>query len=347
MHIVSTLAVIATATALPRVAASAPAADLVVVWAPGRDITPIATAAREMGAAVIDRSPKLPAPTAIPSLVARGIEGYDKLRYNDSWRALEQALAAVDRTGAEGMTPTQLSDLFLYRGLIRTQRNDPTAFDELATAIVIDPNRAFDPARFSPGVIESLERARTTINGRPRATLAVDAPTGCTVSVDGSTTAVATQRVVGPHWVRVTCPDHSPWGARVEVTAPATNVVARPVRYAPPTDAELLIQARTAGANALVSAELRGDVATARLIGADGRERDRRTITIRNSLDPLAAAVRALLRPKAKPHWYQSRWAWAGAAAFIAAAIAIPITAAATRDTTPTDGTVKLPGDFW
>jgi len=346
VRILSTLVIVATAI-LPRAAAAAPAADLVVVWAPGRDVRPVAAAARAMGAAIVDTSPATPVASAIPTLVARGIEGYDKLRYADAWQALEEARIAVDRTGAEGMTPTQLSDLFLYRGLLRTQRNDPTAFDELASAIVVDPNRVFDAARFSPDVIENLERARTTVGGRPRATLAVDAPAGCTVAIDGSTTEVAAPRVPGTHWVRVTCPDHAPWGARVDVSAPATSVVARPVRYAAPSDAEMLIQARTAGATALIAAEVRGEVATARLIGIDGRERNRRTVAIHGSLEPLADAVRMLLRPTAKPRWYTSRWAWAGAAALIAAAIAIPITAAATRDNSPASATIRFPGDTW
>jgi hypothetical protein len=340
------LVTVATA-AVPRGASSAPAADLVVVWAPAHDVRPVAAAARDAGAAIVDRSPTPPAPAAIPVLLKRGIEGYDKLRYADAWQALEEAREAVDRTGAEGLTAAQLSDLFLYRGLIRTQRADPTAFDELATAIVIDPNRALDAARFAPDVIENVERARTAVSGRPRATLTVDAPVGCTITVDGSTAEPAAPRVAGTHWVRVVCPAHAPWATRVDVIAPATAVVARPVRFAAPTDAELLIQARTAGATKLVAAEVRGDVATARLIGIDGREIDRRTVAIRGGLEPLADAVRALLRPPAKRHWYQSRWAWAGAAAFIAAAIAIPITAAATRDSSPVTAGIRFPGDTW
>lgn len=331
----------------PGMALATPAADVVVVWAPGHDVRPVAQAAREAGAAIVDRSPPAPTTAAIPAIIARGVEGYDKLRYADAWTALEEAREAVDRTGAEGVSAAQLSDLFLYRGLLRTQRSDPTAFDELATAIVIDPNRALDAARFAPDVIENVERARTAVSGRPRATLTVDAPAGCMISIDGSKVEPAAPRVTGTHWVRVTCADHAPWGTRVDVIAPSTSVVARPTPYAVPADAELLIQARAAGVNGLVAAEVRGNVATARLIGIDGRERDRRTVAIQNSLEPLAEAVRVLLRPTAKPHWYQSRWAWAGAAALIAAAIVIPITAAATRDTAPASATIRFPGDTW
>ncbi len=328
-------------------ARAAPAADVVIVWAPGRDVGPVTAVARAAGAAVVDRSPALPKPVAIGELLKRGIEGYDKLRYDEAWATLEQAVQAVDRTGAEGMTAAQLSDLFVYRSLLRKERGDPTAFDDLAAAIVIDPNRTLDEARFAPDVRENLERARTAVTGRPRAVMVVDAPAGCVIAIDGSTAEPAAPRIAGTHWVRVTCADHAPWGTRVDLGAPSTSLVARPVRFAPPGDAELLIQARTAGARALVAAEVRGEVATARLIGLDGRERDRRTVALRGNLDSLAGAVRELLRPPAKARWYHSKWTWAGAAAVIAAAIAIPLTAAIVRDPPPTGASIRLPGDTW
>ncbi len=328
-------------------AQAAPAADVVIVWAPGLDIQPVSVVARTAGAAVIDRSPAPPKPAAIAELLRQGIEGYDKLRFKEAWEILEAARTVVDRTGAEGMTAAQLSDLFVYRGLLRKENNDPTSFDELVAAIVVDPNRVLDEARFSPDVREDLERARTAVETRPRATLSVDAPAGCTIAIDGSTAEPSAPRVAGTHWVRVTCPDHAPWGTRVDVGAPNTTLVARPTRLVPPTDAELLIQARTAGAAAVIAAEVRGEVATARLIGLDGRERARRTVATRGGLGALAEAVRDLLRPPEKARWYQSKWTWAAGAAVIAAAIAIPLTIAATRDPAPTGATIKFPGDTW
>ena len=316
------------------------------MWAPGRDVQPVVAVARAAGAAVVDRSPAPPKPVAIGELLKRGIEGYDKLRYDEAWITLEQAVQAVDRTGAEGLSAAQLSDLFIYRSLLRKERGDPTAFDDLTAAIVVDPNRTLDEARFAPDVRENLERARTAVAGRPRATLTVDAPAGCAIAIDGSTAEPTAPRVAGTHWVRVTCADHAPWGTRVDLGAPSTTLVSRPVRFAPPSDTELLIQARTAGASALVAAEVRGEVATARLIGLDGRERDRRTVALRGTLEPLAEAVRDLLRPPAKARWYHSKWTWAGAAAVIAAAIAIPLTAAIIRDPAPTGAQIR-PGDIW
>jgi hypothetical protein len=63
-------------------------------------------------------------------------------------------------------------------------------------------------------------------------------------------------------------------------------------------------------------------------------------VAITGGLAPLAEAVGQLLAP-ASPHWYESRWAWAGAAALVAAAIAIPFTAAFNRNGGPSTWTVK------
>jgi hypothetical protein len=333
----------ALAAALPSRAAAAPVADVVVVWAPGARVTPIDEVARRAGAAVIDRSPAATALPATASILRRGIEAYDALRFDDAWATLEEARALADRTGAAGLTQSQLADLFLYRGLVKIQQGESSAYwDELVTSVTIDPVRVLDPARFPPRVASELARVHQALAGRKRATLAIDVPPGCTALLDGAAASAAgsAQPLVGSHWVYVTCPDRTPWGTRIELSDDQ-RVVARNIVVAPPTDDELLIQARTVGAKAFVTVEIRGGVGTARLVGVDGRERDRRTVAITGDLAPLAGAVDSLLTPPAKTRWYQSRWAWAAAAAVIATAIVIPITAAATRDVSPTTWTLK------
>ncbi|HET9624018.1 MAG TPA: hypothetical protein VFP84_21750 [Kofleriaceae bacterium] len=330
--------------ALPATVHAAPAADMVVIWAPGADVAPIEDVARQAGAAVINRSPvanDLPATAAILKL---GIEAYDALRYEDAWATLDSARELADRTGAAGLSQSQLADLFLYRGLIKLQLGDTNAYwDELVTSVTIDPVRVLDPARFPPRVARELERVHQALVDRKHATLAIDAP-GCKSMIDGAlANAVASaQPLVGSHWVYVTCADRAPWGTRVEVTGDQL-VVARNAQLAPPTDDELLIQARTVGAQAFVVVELRSGVATARLVGVDGRERDRRSVAAGHGRDltRLAGAVRDLLAPIEKPHWYASRWVWAGGAALVAAALAIPLTAAFSQGNSPSTWTVK------
>jgi hypothetical protein len=332
-----------TAAALPSRGWAAPAADVVVVWAPGARVAPIEDVARRAGAAVIDRSPTANALPATAGILKRGIEAYDALRFEDAWATLDEARALADRTGAAGLSQAQLADLFLYRGLVKIQLGDLNAYwDELVTSVTIDPVRVLDPARFPPRVASELARVHQALQDRKRATLAVDAPPGCMALIDGAAaSAVASaQLLVGSHWAYVTCADRAPWGTRVEVSGDQL-VVARNTVLAPPTDDELLIQARTVGATAFVAVEVRSGVGTARLVGVDGRERDRRSVAITGDLTRLSVAVRELLAPVAQPHWYESRWAWAAGAAVVAAAILVPLTAAFAQSNAPSTWTAK------
>ncbi len=338
--------------ALGVTAHAAPAADLVITWAPGHDIAPVAAAARAAGAAVVDQSPQPrrdeQAGPQLAAALKRGIEAYDALRIDDAWTALEDARTLADRTGAVGLSASQLSDLFVYRGLVRLQREDATgAWDELTTAMVIAPTRAFDPARFPPRVLTELERARASVGSRTPVELLVAAPSDCAVVVDG--TAVGTSggtEVIGPggaisvlpgvHWARATCTAHEPWSARIEVTA-AMRVDAKVGVLARPTDSDILVQAGAVNARAVLVVEVADSLATLRLVGADGRERDRRTVNVEADLEVVAARVRELLEPVIEvKRWYKSPWVWAAGAAVLAAAIAIPLTAAFVGDDEPT-----------
>jgi hypothetical protein len=328
---------------VPVAALAAPAADVVVVWAPGASIAPIEAVAREAGAVAVDRSPRPQAHDSVAPLVRAGIDAYEALKFDEAWAALDTARERADRTGAAGLSASQLSDLFIYRALVRTQRGDPAvAWDELVTALVVDPSRTLDPARFPPRVIAEHERARKEIAERAKATLTVDAP-GCAVSIDGAPASDA-PRITGSHWVRATCAGQDDWGARVDLTASGMKLTAQNKPPKPlDVDAEL-VQARVAGQRALIVAEVHDRLATVRMIGADGRERDRRTVAILGDLAPVAGAVRAMLRPEKPAPWYQSRWAYAGGAAAIAAAIAIPITFLIAHNTTPTSWTARPSG---
>lgn len=337
--------------ALAATAAEArPAADVVIVWAPGAQVEPVATAARDAGAAVIDRSPPVRARADTAAVVKRGIAAYDALQIADAVKLLDDARAAADRSGGDGLSQTELSDLFLYRALVKTQQGDATgAWDELTSSVIVAPTRVLDPARFPPRVAAEIERARIAVAGRGTATLTIDAPPGCAVTVDGVDAGkAAAPRIIGPHWVTVACADRAPWGARIEVTGDVT-VAARNVPIAAPSSDEMLIQARTAGAQAFIAVDVANRIGTARLVGADGRERDRRTVTVTTTLAPLAAAVRELLAPPriATARWYQSKWVWAAGAAVIAAAILVPITAASAGDDTPTRLDVTFGGATW
>lgn len=321
---------------------AAPTADLVVVWAPGMRTAPVEAAARRAGAALIDTSPKPAGAAQTAQLIQAGVQAFDELKFDAAWQVLERARSEVDRTGADGVTQAQLSDLFLYRALVKAQQGDTTnGWEELVAANTIDPTRELDPGRFPPRVRADFERARETVKTKARAKLTVQAPAGCATTVDGRPAPGPVDLVIGPHWVSTRCSDRQPEGFRIELTADVRLPV-EPRAFLPPSDTDLLVQARTAGARAFVSVEVRGGVATARLVGLDGRERDRKTMTVTGDLAPVADGVTALLTPAEKSRWYQSKVVWGIGGALLAAIIAIPITAALAGDSGTQNPTGRL-----
>lgn len=335
------------ALAVPSVARAAPAADVVVVWAPGSSVRPIEEVARARGAALIDRSPVPVASVETAKFVQRGIEAYQAAHLDEAQAALDQARELADKTGAAGLTRQQLSDLFLYRGLVRSaQGDDNAAWDEMVSALVVYPTRSLDSSQYAPKVQELLKRVDDDVlKHRPTAKIAIEAPDGCTTFVDGEPIAGPVLRSTGPHFVRVTCNDHEPWATRLDLTTLGANLPATPRSYEAPAETELVVQARTAGARALVMIEVHGRVAALRVLGADGKERERRTVTVTNGdLAPVAPVLDMLLAPPVVAHtsWYRTRWAWAIGAAIVTAAIVVPLTAAIAGDTGATDWTVKV-----
>jgi hypothetical protein len=338
---------------LPLVATAAPAAptgstaDIVVVWAPGSSVAPLEQVARARGAAVVDRSPAPPASVETAKFLQRGIDAYQAIRLDEAQAALVQARDLADKTGAAGLTRVQLSDLFLYRGLLRAaQSDDGAAWDELVSALVVYPSRTLDSSQYAPKVQELMKRVyEDVLTKRPQASIEIEAPPGCTVYVDAEPVAGAVLRPTGPHFARVACNDHEPWATRIDLTTLGAKIPATPKPYEPPPEAELLVQARSAGA--LVVIEVHGRVATLRLIGVDGRERERRAVTVTNGdLAPVAPVLDALLAPAVvvRTPWYRTRWAWAVGAAVVTAAIVVPITAAIAGDNGATTAVIRPKG---
>jgi len=319
------------------------------VWAPGTSIQPIDAVGRARGVAVIDRSPAPPAAVETAEFVKRGIDAYEKIRLADALVALDQARDLAEKTGAAGLTRAQLSDLFLYRGLVKVAQGDESAaWDELVEALVIYPSRTLDPSQYAPKVAALLARVQEDILLKHKTSnLEVEAPQGCTTFVDGELVAGAVLRPTGPHFVRVTCADHQPYATRVDLNTLGTKLVATPKPYEAPSETDILVQARSANAHAVVVIEVRGQLATIRLVGIDGRERDRRSASVnRGDLAPIAKIVDEMLAPPIVKHevWYRSRWAWVAGAVIITAAIVIPVTAVIAGDTGPTTATVKPTG---
>jgi len=357
---------IAAALAWAATAAAAPAADLVVFHAPDRAAGPavnavrdaLAAVARRRGAAWIDASPTAPPPPATAQAIAEAQRAYDQLQFDAAVSALDRAAAELERTGAAGLDPRGLADLFLYRGLVRVQLGDARAWDDLVEAAALDPGRALDPARLPPRAIEAYGRAADAVRAAPRATLTVRVPdraTGCEIAIDAARATDGKAEVAtGRHFVLVRCPGHQPWASAITTAAGAATVDAAPVREAPPGDDELAIQARTAGAHALVAVSVSGApaIATLRRMGVDGKVDDRATVATggAHAAEDAAAALDRLLAPPvtiAPERWYEKRWVWAAAGAGVAAAVLVPILLVDRGSPAATKATLEPSGLPW
>lgn len=314
---------------LAGVARAAPAADVVVYWAPPGAAPALADAARDAsraaGAAFVDRRAELAAPADPTPLIARGRAAYDALRFEDAVAALDEAAGLADAGGGRGLDRAALAELFLTRGLAWIQRGDADrAWDDLVTAARVDPSRVLDPARFPPRAVEALARAQAAIAAAPRARLAIAAPPGCAIRVDGVAEAAGALEVgVGPHWLHATCAEAAGWGRRVEV-GPGGAAVEIPAAPAP-TDDDVLIQARATGARAAIAIAADATAIRLRRLAADGRELDRRTVAAGDAAALTSALTALLTPPRPAARWYRSRWLWAAGGAAAVAAVLVPV----------------------
>ena len=297
-------------------------------------------AAERLGAPVVDLSPvPEPAPSA-PLLLRRAIEAYHDFRYPDALASADAAVAEAARTGAGGLSATDLSDLLIYRALAYTEQGDAArAWDDFVRAAALDPSRKLDPVRFSPRVVETFGRAARSVLAAPPATLAITAPDGCEVVVDGRDAGGQRALTVmrGEHYLRVACAGHERYGAVVLVAAERHEVkpALRPRPAATAARARAL--ARDRGIGRVVWATVGGGLLTLRLYaGTAARPRASTAVGVTSgerAPAAVAAAVDRLIAPPPAPvvvrtvepvPWYRTPWLWGVAGAVAASAILIP-----------------------
>lgn len=302
----------------------------------------LARAAERLGAAMVDLSP-VPEPAAsAPLLLRRAIEAYHDFRYADALSSADAAVAEATRTGADGLSATDLSDLLIYRALAYTEQGDAArAWDDFVRAAALDPSRKLDPVRFSPRVVETFGRAAKSVLAAAPATLAVAAPAGCEVRVDGRD--ASGQRAVpvmrGEHYLRVVCPGHERYGAVVLVAAERHEVAPALRARQVPTAGKARALARERGIRRVVWATVggAGPLLTLQLYsGTAARPRAQAAVGLGASGRAPAAIASALERLVAPPPapvvvqtvaptpWYQKPWLWGVAGAVVASAILIP-----------------------
>lgn len=298
-------------------------------------------AAERLGAPMVDLSP-VPEPAAsAPLLLRRAIEAYHDFRYPDALSSADAGVAEAARTGADGLSATDLSDLLIYRALAQTEQGDAArAWDDFVRAAALDPSRKLDPVRFSPRVVETFGRAAKSVLAAAPATLAITAAEACEVRVDGRDTsgqrAITVMR--GEHYLRVACPGHERYGAVVLVAAERHEVTpalrarqaataAKARTLARERGIRRVVWATVGGGRPLLSLQLyAGTAARPRASTAVGVGGDRAAVAV-------AAALGRLIAPPAAPvvvetiapvPWYQKPWLWGVAGAVVASAILIP-----------------------
>ncbi|HKA91171.1 MAG TPA: hypothetical protein VKE22_26100 [Haliangiales bacterium] len=304
----------------------------------------VASAARDAGAAFVDVTPAPAPPPAAATLLARAVESYDALRYNEALETLDGALAEAARSGAAGLSPAELSDLHLYRGLVVLQRGDANrAWDDLVRSALVDPARILDPLRFPPKATAAFQRAAREVRAQPRGTLVVATAPGCRAFVDAREVAgLPPELPLGVHYVRAACPGAEA-GAAVLLGGSRLEVPLAPAPPAPPSDESAAALARARGARTvLVVAVTRSggapptvwlrlrDVASGRALAdasvaldpGGSAAADARAATIR-LVDRATGAVKLDLSPPPRP-WYEKPWVWGVAAAAVTAAILLP-----------------------
>jgi hypothetical protein len=221
-----------------------------------------------------------------------------KLSFDEALPELDAADAEVAATGGAGLSPADLSDLYLHRGWAtaratwksnaapETADANPgraKAFEEYVRAAVFAPDRNLNPRELPPQVVADFARAVVEVRARPRATLVVTGDADAQVSLDGAAaTPVAGGAsfagvVFGEHLLSVEELGRARWGTRVTVSAAKVEQVI-PARAALGLDDMVAAQhARRMGARfALVGERKPGPGARVelRLVDLEGKKRD-------------------------------------------------------------------------
>jgi hypothetical protein len=246
-------------------------------------------------------------------LLRAGRAAVEQKQFADAEKALDLAVVEVNASGAAGLTPEELVDLFIHQGMA-AQRADwkdlpaplkeitpPKAKQAYLRAAVLDRTRALLPRQFPPLAIESWRLAVAEVSARPRGSLLVRAPSSALIAVDAGPLKPgllpAADLVYGDHWVRVEDPGRKSWAATVPLAEQSMEIEAPTTTPLSLDDAAAAAHARRQGAAYALVAEPRpGRPVTVelRLVEVDtGNRRDATTVALADA-GALEAAVMRL-----------------------------------------------------
>ena len=245
---------------------------LVVASTPGQSLESSRVAiqalqrfARQRGTALLDLTPADDAAPRARESLRRGIEDYQAFKFTTSLEHLNAGIVEASRTGGQGLFPSELSDLLIYRALVLTELGDAArAWEDFVRAVVLDPSRRLDAARFPPRATEPFSRAVAQVSAGEDSALTITlgavsasgttAETPCQIFLDGRAIAAGDPHSVkwGEHYVRIACPGYLPYGAVVLIKESSRSLAPALRQRATPSAADGLRVARRQGASALI-----------------------------------------------------------------------------------------------
>jgi hypothetical protein len=239
-----------------------------------------------------------PPPFKAPQTLRTTIVKVVKLSFDEALPELDAAAAEVAESGGAGLSPGDLSDLYLHRGWTtaratwnskaapETAEANPgraTAFEDYVRAAVFAPDRTLNPRELPPQVVADFARAVVEVRARPRATLVVTGDADAQVSLDGAAPmpvaggASFAGVVYGEHLLFVEELGRARWGTRVTVSTAKVEQVIPPRAALGLDDSVAAAHARRMGARfALVGERKPGPGARVelRLVDLAGKKRD-------------------------------------------------------------------------
>ncbi len=301
---------------------------------------------RREGGAFVDLRDAAPEPPVAAAELARAVAAYQAFDYGRAMGHLQGAFDDAEKTGALGLSPEELCDLFIVRAMVRHGQGDAAAaWQDFVSAATIEPSRHLDAVRYSPSNVASFERARELVSQGSLTELTISSNAECSVFVDARKVASdQAQRLPdGVHFVRVECPGSPAHVEQVKLTGGQRELQVRPTPVPAPTRTSLLALATERGFQNLIwthIVESPGAPPTAifELLHADGSKVASTSIAIGEATETRRTALLALSRlldalqpapievvPVTRPTpWYRKPWFWASVGAAASAAVILP-----------------------
>jgi hypothetical protein len=329
------VAVVALATSEPARAATL----RFIYWQPSGVTEPAAGVrraleleARAHGAVVLDVTPAATVAVSLAEELAAAIAADRAFRFAEAEQRLDALARRADVEGGGDLDARQLSDLYLHRGLARSERNDPEAWNDFVRAARLDTTRVLDPSQFPPRVVATYRRAVDEALALPAAEVELR-PADVPLRIDGRDARGHVSLPLGPHLVRSDGGGFAPWAGRIDVASrrQTVDLPLQPLR--PPSPSQLRQQPqdtmaavveRTAGGWQITVHSLLSD---ARPLSAaiDGGSAESTTRRLVQQLLPMPPG------PSREPPPPRSRrllpwWGWTLVGVAVTAAVVVPVT---------------------